>query len=154
MKTFEFSSKETSTALFNPQNYLDSACDNVDFHANVDEMPQQDYQPGFSDDDDDGEMMHQQYDVEEYAGQAARRESIAAINDILGEMRSVVISDDEGDGEIGEEDASGLQTGMENFSFFDASANKNWIGPEYWRPSRSLGNILDCLTHDSYQEGS
>jgi hypothetical protein len=146
MKHFEFSSKETSTALFNPQNYLDSACDNVDFHANVDEMPQQDYQPGFSDDEDDGEMMHRQYDVEDFAGQtAAKRQSIAALHDILGEMKSVVFSDDEGDGDNGDEEAS-QQAGLEAFSFFDASVNKNWIGPEYWRPSRSQGKTLSSKT--------
>jgi hypothetical protein len=135
MKHFEFSSKE----IYNPQNYLDSACDNVDFHANVDEMPQQDYQHGYSDDDDDVEIdMNQQYDVEEFAGQNARRRESAALFEILGEMKSVVIEDDvEDDGDNnGEEDT---QAGIEAFSFLGAAANKNWIGPEYWRPSRSQG---------------
>lgn len=122
----------------------------MDYHTNLEETPVQDYQPGYSDDDDDigmpdfGDAMQPDFgEAEEVLTQKARRQS--AIPDILGEMRPIAVpdegrddddDDEQGDGEFGLATSTGI------LSSFDVSANKNWIGPEYWRPSRSIG--LSC----------
>jgi len=136
LKKFEFSSNDTTSTLFNPQSYLDSACDMFSCPA-VDENDRDDYlmdqQPDhYSDDDNGDEFAHQAGfgDAEDFVADKSNDIPL-----ILGEMQQVCYAAEDivdEDGEVGL-----AQSGIEAFSFFDASANKNWIGPEHWRPSRN-----------------
>lgn len=114
-KNYQLHSSDFPDEMFNPQNYLDSE-EIFEFAAAV---------PVEDDDDDDRGGFHNDFEPQ--------HDFESVIPTILGEMKTVVVQDDH----YAEGDLATIQSEIEAFSFFDASANNNWIGPEHWRPTRN-----------------
>ena len=124
MINFEFSN--SSTDLFNPQNYLDSVYDSFEFSRNVNQTEVIDEQDQYDDNFDDGADFDNILD---------NNENVIPL--ILGEIKSVggLVGGSYGDDE---EHLGVTQNSQEMFSYFDTSVGNAWIGPEYWRPSKNV----------------